>query len=129
MDDLILDQLAIRVDRSAAARLRLDWVGCSDGSNPGRAIGPFFAQVLAEARRTARPLDMHFERLEYFNSATIATLIQLIHLAGEANVALCIHYAAQLGWQAVSFGALERAAHSAPDGRGADGVEFLSAPP
>ena len=129
MDDLNLDDLVIRVDWSAPARLRLDWLGCSDRANPGEALGPFFSQALAEAHRVARPIEMHFERLEYFNSATIATLVQLIHRAGKANVALCIHYSPQLKWQALSFEALERAVRSFGIGGRGPAVEFLSAEP
>ncbi len=126
MDDLHSDDLVIHVDRSVSACLRLDWLGSSNAANPAEAIVPFFERALAEATAGGCFVDMHLEKLEYFNSSTIATLIQLIHLAGKANVPLRIYYDAKLKWQALSFDALERAIHSFGSGAGPD-VEFFPA--
>ena len=125
MDDLHIDDLVIHVDPSAPAFLRLDWLGASNAANPAQAIVPFFERALAEAGAGGRSVDMHLEKLEYFNSATIATLIQLIHLAGKAKVALRIYYAGQLRWQAVSLEALEQAVRSFRGKR--SNVEFFPA--
>ena len=125
MDDLKIGDLVIRVGRGAPACLRLDWVGSSNAVNPAEAVAPFFEQALAEADAGGCFVDMHLEKLEYFNSATIATLIQLIHLAGKAKVPLRIHYAGELRWQAVSFEALERAVRSFGAGKRPN-VEFFS---
>lgn len=112
MDDLKTDDLVIQIDRSVPAWLRLDWLGRSASGNPGQIIGPFFERVLTEATEGALSVEMHFEKLEYFNSSTIATLIHLIHLAIKAKVPLRIYYDAELRWQALSFDALERAVQS-----------------
>ncbi len=107
MDDLKTDDLVIQMDRSIPAWLRLDWLGRSTSGNPGQIIGPFFERVLAEATVGGLSVEMHFEKLEFFNSSTIASLIHLIHLAIKAKVALRIYYDAELRWQALSFDALE----------------------
>ncbi len=112
MGDLIIDDLLIRVDRSASACLRLDWLGCSDSAAPEPIIRPFFEQVLAEAVESGRFIDMHFEAVDHFNSATIATLIHLVFSAGKARVPLHIHYDAKRRWQVLAFEALERVVHS-----------------
>ena len=111
MGDLIIDDLLIRVDRSALACLRLDWLGCSDSATPEAIIRPFFEQVLAEAIASGRFVDMHFEAVDHFNSATIATLIHLVFSAGKAKVPLHIHYDAKRRWQVLAFEALERVVH------------------
>ncbi len=128
MEDLKVGDLLIRVDRSAVTRLRLDWLGPSDNRNPVDVLGPFFAQMLAEARDAGRGIDMHFEELAYLNSSCIATLVRFIKSAREAQVALRLYYDAAQKWQAVTFELLERAL-SSPDDRGAGpDVEFLPAP-
>src|SRR5512132_2250106 len=112
MEGLYTDHLVIHVDRSAPACLKLDWLGRSTSGNPGKILAPFFEQLLAEASRSARRVEMHFEALEYFNSSMISALIHLIHSARAAKVALRIHYDAALRWQALSFDAIERAVQS-----------------
>ena len=126
MDRLEADDLLIRVDRSATACLRLDWLGRSNARNPVQVIAPFFDQVLTEAAGYHRYVDMHFEALEHFNSSTIATLIHLINSAGRANVPLRVHYDGELRWQALAFDALKRAVKSFAQGQGPQ-VEFFSA--
>ncbi len=126
MDRLEADDLVIRVDRTATASLRLDWLGRSNSRNPVQVISPFFDQVLIEAAGYHRFVDMHFEALEHFNSSTIATLIHLINSAGRANVPLRIHYDTDLRWQSLAFDALKRAVKSFSPGQGPQ-VEFFSA--
>lgn len=111
MGDLIIDDLLVRVDRSAPGCLRLDWLGCSDSAAPEPIIRPFFERVLAEAVESGRFVDMHFEAVDCFNSATIATLIHLVFSAGKAKVPLHIHYDAKRRWQVLAFEALERVVH------------------
>jgi hypothetical protein len=125
MDGLTIDDLVIRVDRSVSACVRLDWLGASTSAHPGQAIAPFFEDVLREARESARSVEMHFEELEHFNSATIATLLRLINSAGKAKVPLRIYFDGRLRWQALSFGPLERAVQSFASGERLN-VEFLS---
>ncbi len=126
MDDLRTEELVIRVDESVPASLRLDWLGRSTNGNPGPIFGPFFDQVLVEASRSGRTVDLHFEWLEYINSSAIAMLIQLINSAGKAKVGLRIHYDPDQKWQALSFDSLRRVVHWFGSG-GGPSVEFLKA--
>jgi len=126
MDDLRTEELVIRVDESVPASLRLDWLGRSSSGNPGPLLVPFFDKVLAEATRSGRAVDMHFEALDYFNSSAIATLIHLINSAGQAKVALRIHYDPDQKWQALSFESLKRVVHWFGSG-GGPAVEFFTA--
>src|SRR5512133_2394303 len=124
MDDLRSDDLVIRVDTSAAASLRLDWLGRSDSRNPVEVIGPFFERVIAEAAHHGHFIDIHFEALEYFDSSTIATVIHLINSARKGSVSLRIHYDASLRWQALAFDALKRAVQWSLPSKGPQ-VDFL----
>jgi hypothetical protein len=108
MDNLITEDLVIRVDRSAPACLRLDWEGSGNSESPGKILVPFFEKVLSEAKEGGFLVDMHFEELAYFNSSAIATLIHLIYAAGKASVALRIHYDPERKWQSLAFEALKR---------------------
>jgi len=127
MDTLKTDDLLIRVDRSGAFTIRLDWTGRSNSRDPGQVILPFFDEVLKEASTESRAIEMHFEVLEHFNSSTIAALIQLINLAGRARVPLRIHYDAALNWQVLSFDALKRALRPFSGGDAANNVDFVEA--
>src|SRR5512140_3747842 len=126
MENLTTEDLVIRVDRSVPACLRLDWEGSGNSESPGKIIVPFFEKVLAEAQERGCLVDMHFERLEYFNSSAIATLIHLIYAAGRAQVALRIHYDPDRKWQSLAFEALKRVVHLVGSGEGLK-VEFFSA--
>ncbi len=126
MDDLRTEELVIRVDARVPASLRLDWLGRSTSGNPAPVLGPFFDQVLAEARRGGRVVDLHFESLEYFNSSAIAMLIHLINAAGAAKVGLRFHYDPDQKWQALSFDSLKRVVHWFGSG-GGPSVEFIKA--
>ena len=113
------------MDRSVPACVRLNWLGRSDVVNPALAICPFFEQVLSEASADACFIDMHFEALEHFNSATCATLIQLLYAAGNARVPLHIVYGALVSWQARAFEAIQGASHSFGSGEWPK-VEFFA---
>ena len=52
---------------------------------------------------------MRFERVEHFNSSTIAVLIQLITSAQDRHIKLTVRYDASARWQTLSFDALKRA--------------------
>ncbi len=126
-EDLKVGDLLIRVDRTAVAYLRLDWLGPCDNRNPVDLIGPFFEQMLGEASQAGRGIDMHFEALAYLNSSCIAALVRLIKRSREVKVGLRLYYDATLRWQALTFDVLERALSSLV-GRAGTKVEFLPAP-
>ncbi len=50
---------------------------------------------------------MHFEGLDYFNSSTIAALIDAIRLGSEQRVPMVMIYKQNVRWQRMSFDALK----------------------
>ena len=107
MDSLVTGNLRIdaRVGRPAGA-IQLLWMGKSNDRNPALALAPFFSQVLASARADQLPVELHFEKLEHFNSSTITALIKLIQVCRKSNTKLVMVYDQSLKWQRLSFDAL-----------------------
>lgn len=83
--------------------------GRSDAREPSLTLRPHFEKIMLEAGKHQRGLRVHFEAMEYFNSSTLAFLIQAIHFARHNRVSLEVSYAESLKWQQVSFDALKRA--------------------
>jgi hypothetical protein len=52
------------------------------------------------------PIELHFEKLEHFNSSTITSIIQLIQDSRARGVKLVLVYDEALKWQKLSFDAL-----------------------
>ncbi len=109
MEQLVLEDLEARLDRTAAAALHVRLSGRSASREAGKTLAPLFDRALAAAREEGRVLVFHFEALEYFNSSTIAALVQFIRTAQERGVGLTVVYDATQKWQAMSFDALKRA--------------------
>src|SRR5512133_1786643 len=124
MDGLEYDDLVIRVDRSAPACLRLDWLGRSNSRDPGQVVSPFLDKMLVEAGAHGNQLEMHFEMMEYFNSSTIVALIRVINAARKGRVTLRFHYDEKLKWQDMVFAPLKRAVASFDEAE-RPSVEFL----
>ncbi len=119
MDDIIqLGDLAAQLDRADPGVLRVRLSGRSSSREAGNALAPLFDRVLADARAESRALALHFEKLEYFNSSTIAALVQFIRSAHEGGVALTIVYDGRQRWQSMSFDALRRALRPFETGAG-----------
>ena len=106
---VVLGELTVRAEREGADLLRVRLTGKSASRDAARELQPVFERLLQDARDERRSLALHFERLEYFNSSTIAALIQFIRTAHQAGVWLLVRYDAKLRWQAMSFDALRRA--------------------
>ncbi len=124
MDDTIqLGDLAAQLDRADPGVLRVRLSGRSSSREAGSALAPLFDRVLADARAESRALALHFETLEYFNSSTIAALVQFIRSAREGGVALTIVYDGRQRWQSMSFDALRRALRPFETGTG-PGLRF-----
>jgi hypothetical protein len=106
-ENLRAGDLAIDVVQAApAGSLRLLWTGRSGDRNPHLILGPYFEQVLASAAAQRASLELRFEKLDHFNSSTVATIIQLIQDARQRDIKLAIVYDARLRWQKLSFDAL-----------------------
>ena len=86
--------------------LRLVWHGRSAARDPRAVLVPYFEQAIELARRSGTPVEMHFEGLDYFNSSTIAALIDAIRLGAEHRVPMVMIYRENVRWQRMSFDAL-----------------------
>lgn len=107
MDSLRAGDLTIDVvEVDDPPTIRLHWLGMSTERNPGQVLGPFFATVLTAAAEPPRPVELHFEQIERFNSSTILSIIQLIQEARHRGLRLVVVYDAGRKWQRLSFDAL-----------------------
>jgi hypothetical protein len=109
-DDSALQELRsgeLRIDSHIDPEcLRLVWHGRSAARDPRAVLVPYFEQVIDVARRSGAPVQMHFEGLDYFNSSTIAALIDAIRLGAEHRVPMVMIYKESIRWQRMSFDAL-----------------------
>jgi hypothetical protein len=125
VEKVVLGDLVAELEPDAPGTLRVRLTGRSASREAGKVLAPLFERALATARGDARALVVHFERLEYFNSSTIAALVQFIRAAQQAGVGLTVVYDPGQKWQAMSFDALRRALR-ASDASGGPGVRFLA---
>jgi hypothetical protein len=106
-----LDELRsgeLRIDSKVDPEcLRLTWHGRSAARDPRAVLVPYFEQAIAVARQSGTPLEMHFEGLDYFNSSTIAALIDAIRMGSEHRVPMVMVYKENVRWQRMSFDALK----------------------
>lgn len=127
MVNLHSEDLSIEVDERTPGLLVLTWSGRSASRSPGAVLHPWFEQLFSYARERGASVEMRFEKLEHFNSSTIAVLIQLISSAQERGLKLTLRYAGNLRWQALSFDALKRALKPFEDsGVAAPAVNFVA---
>lgn len=117
MVQVVLGELTIRAERDGDA-LRVRLSGKSASRDAGRELQPVLERFLGTAREEKLTLVFHFEQLQYFNSSTIAALVQFIRTAQQAGVSLVVRYDGKLKWQAMSFEALRRALKTFESGEG-----------
>jgi hypothetical protein len=86
--------------------IRLVWLGKSNDRQPGKVLQPFFASALEAAFTKKTGLELHFEKLEHFNSSTVTAIIQLVQEARQKGVKLTLAFDPSLKWQRLSFDAL-----------------------
>ena len=107
MESLTAGELKIEVSETAEpALIRLLWTGKSRDQQPRKTLLPFFSVALAAAADKGAALELHFERLEYFNSSTITCIIHLIQDARGRGVKVVIVFDPVHKWQKLSFEAL-----------------------
>lgn len=126
MQNLQADELTIQVDESSPQTLCLTWLGRSNSRNPGALLHPWFTQLFVYAAQQHLRVEMSFEKLEHFNSSTIAVLIQVINEARDRKVPLTLRYDAGLKWQTLSFDALRRALRTFEDKNQEAPVQFVT---
>jgi hypothetical protein len=100
-------ELRIDVIALSATRFRLDWRGRSASRAPGADLQPWLTDVIAEACDTRAAIEMHFEAMEYFNSSTVAVLVDFVRAACVKTVPLTLSYSADVRWQRLTFQALQ----------------------
>ena len=98
--------LTIAVKREHPGRLSLEWTGKSNSRNPGAELDPLFRQVLDEAAGGEVCVEMRFDRLDFFNSATITSLIQFVQEMGRRGAKLVLVFDNKRRWQKLSFDVL-----------------------
>jgi hypothetical protein len=104
MESLVAGSL--RIDARVggpAAPIQLLWTGKSNERDPAATLTPYFTAVLASARATGVPIELHFEKLEHFNSSTITSIIKLVEDARRAGVKLVVSYDKEIRWQRMSL--------------------------
>jgi len=126
VNEVVLGELRVKVERHGADRIDAVLAGKSASRDAGRELQPVLDRLLSEAREERRALVLHFETLEYFNSSTIAALVQFLRTATQAGVSIVVRYDASLKWQAMSFDALRRALKPF-ETQGGPSISFLDA--
>jgi hypothetical protein len=107
MQGLVVGDLRIEaLEVPAPAAIRLVWKGKSNHRHPHEALAPYFREVLATAGDRKLAIELHFEKLEHFNSSTITSIIQLIQETRARAIRLVLVYDQALKWQKLSFDAL-----------------------
>ena len=106
MEKLAHGDLTIEVEKRDDGALHCTWRGKSNERNPAEFLRPWFDQLLAAATAGQAAIEMHFEKIEHFNSSTITALIRLIQLCRKSTVRLVMVYDQSLKWQRLSFDAL-----------------------
>ncbi len=107
MTPLASAELSIFPSQPSPHLLRLDWSGRSDFRRSDEVLAPFLNAALEEAKTTGAEIEMHFERVEFLNSSTIASLVQFLHRARAAGIGLYFTYRHNVRWQRLSFEALK----------------------
>jgi hypothetical protein len=117
MDEIVVGELRASLARDGADTLVVRFSGRSASREADVELAPLFGRVTALARDERRAVVLRFEALEYFNSSTVAALVQFIRTAQGSGVGLEVVYDGRQRWQAMSFDALRRALRPAePDG-------------
>lgn len=99
--DLMLTTQPERLDA-----IELVWTGKSNDLYPGNELTPYLQAALLEATERAVPIEMHFHKLNHFNSSTITLIIKFIQEARQRGVRLVMVYNQAVKWQKLSFDAL-----------------------
>jgi hypothetical protein len=113
LEEFKAGDLHIALNAAANDAVRLDWTGRSSHRDPARILAAFFGDALYRASPSGI-IEMHFEKLEHFNSSTISALIGFLRAARRAGIQLRLVFDPGLKWQQLSFEALR--VFETPDG-------------
>src|SRR5207245_1825450 len=100
MDGLVVGDLVLVTEQVGAhGPIRVFWRGKSNERDPGKALTPFFADLLETARQRRAPIELHFGAIEYVNSSTLTSVVQMIRDCRGAGLKLVIVYDNERNWQ------------------------------
>ena len=99
-------ELTIDVYDMPGKPVRVDFKGKSLHREPDMVLRPLFADIMKKAVAYGCGVDMHFEALEFFNTATITSVIQFVKDLRIKQVPTMLSYNARHQWQRVFFDAL-----------------------
>jgi hypothetical protein len=106
MENLTSGDLTIEVAVTPEGIYSCTWRGKSNERNPPEILKPWFEKLLASVAERKGSIEMHFEKIDHFNSSTITALIKLIQTCRKGSVKLVMVYDQSLKWQRLSFDAL-----------------------
>jgi len=94
------------VDVVIAAVVRAHFRGRSALRQPETFLVSLFDDLTVRALDLKLPIHLHFEELEFFNSATISCVIRCLLAMRDKGVHTTVHYDAQQKWQKAFFEAI-----------------------
>jgi hypothetical protein len=97
---------SLRVDVVVAGVIRAHFRGRSALRQPETFLVSLFDDLTTRALDLKVPLHLHFEELEFFNSATISCVIQRLIAVRDKGVQTKVRYDARQKWQKAFFEAV-----------------------
>jgi hypothetical protein len=79
----------------------LKWSGVSEIQDPENTIGPFLKGLLPSF--TGKNVVLDFRHMEYWNSATLQPIMQLIKALGAEHISTELLYNNDVEWQRITF--------------------------
>jgi hypothetical protein len=99
-------ELTIDVYDMPGRAVRVDFKGKSVHRQPDMFLRPLFADIAKKASAYGAGIEMHFEELEFFNTATITSVIHFVKELRIKQIPMVLSYNARHQWQRVFFDAL-----------------------
>ncbi len=98
--EFLIDDLRIDVTL-AAGRMRLDWMGNGRVQDGSVALAPFLEKIARDALSARAGIDVHIERMQFCNSATLAAVVRFVKRVAEQSVDLEVVFEPRHRWQQV----------------------------
>ena len=106
MNNFVAGDLTLAFNAGRTDAIELTWLGRSNDRNPDKLLTPYWQIALAEAAQRTVPIELHFQKLQHFNSSTITVIIQFIQEARRRGARLLVVYDQAVKWQKLSFDAM-----------------------
>ena len=104
--DMQAGELTIDIYDMPGRAVRVDFRGKSVHRQPDMILRPLFADVAKKATAYGGGVEMHFEELDFFNTATITTVIHFVKELRNKQMPVVLSYNSSHQWQRVFFDAL-----------------------